>query len=876
MNKPITLGVLAHVDAGKTTLSEALLFSSGRTRRFGRVDHGDAYLDTFELEKARGITIFSKQATFSLPPYEVTLLDTPGHVDFSAEMERTLQVLDYAILVISGPDGVQGHTKTLWRLLDFYQIPTFIFVNKMDQSGTDRTKLLQHIKRELSEGCIQLGEENALEQVALTDEHLMDTYLDSGMIAPMLIREAIVTRKVFPVYFGAALRLEGVDKLMSGLSEWIKAPSYVEKFSARIFKITRDDQNNRLTHLKVTGGVLKVKEVFETGDVPEKVNQIRLYSGVKFESTSEVPAGTICTVTGLNHTKPGMVYGEDENITEPILEPVLSYQILLPEGDDPRVVIPKLRLIEEEFPELQFTWHEVHQEIIAQLMGEVQKEVLQTLAWERFGLKLEFGDGSIVYKETIDNIVEGVGHFEPLRHYAEVHVLLTPGEQGSGLVFESDVSEDLLSKNWQRLVLSHLAEKPHLGVLTGSPITDMKITLVAGRAHIKHTEGGDFREATFRAVRAGLMEAQSRVLEPYYAFTLELPERLIGRAMTDVEQRFGSCEIVNTDGKVATLKGTAPVATFRNYQMEVVAYSKGEGRLFMSFGGYGPCHNSDEVIQRIGYQPDADFENPTWSVFCTGGTGFAVPWYEVKQHMHVEGVLKVSKQEAFVGSNTTLTSTTTVLSLEEIDAIIQSTSFSNQGKKSDWKKSKPARQTYYETSHFVAKPVETLTEYLLVDGYNIIFAWPELKALSEHLLESARLKLLDLLSNYAVIKKCEVIVVFDAYRVAGRNASVERYHNIDVVFTGEAQTADHYIEKFAHQNRSKYRISVATSDGLSQMIIRGAGAGLMSARELLLQLESANNEIQIMLDNTKSTGTQITQTLLTSEQIEIIRRRMTK
>lgn len=846
--KKLVIGILAHVDAGKTTLSESMLYISGKTRKLGRVDNKDAYLDTYELERARGITIFSKQAIFDINKTQITLLDTPGHVDFSAEMERTLQVLDYAILVISGADGVQGHTKTLWRLLKLYKKPVFIFINKMDQEGTNKKQLLRELRQQLGDGCIEFentNSEESLEQLAMSNETMMEEYLNLGTIEITHIQQAIQKRKVFPCYFGSALKLDGVKELMEGIDKYGIIPSYGNEFGAKIFKITRDEQGNRLTHLRITGGSLKIRDILSDGDWEEKVNQIRIYSGEKFDTVSEVEAGTICAVIGLTKTKPGEGLGMENTSMAPILEPVLSYQIILPEGCDPRVIMPKLRQIEEEEPELHIIWDEQLQEIGAQLMGEVQIEILQNIIKTRFGVDVSFDAGRIVYKETIAERVEGVGHFEPLRHYSEVHLLLEPLEPGSGTLFDSNCSEDILSKSWQRLVLTHLEEKEHKGVLTGSPITDIKITLVSGRAHNKHTEGGDFREATYRAVRHGLKSAKSVLLEPYYSFRLELPEKMVGRAMTDIEKMCGVCELSQTDGEMAVLVGSAPVVTMRNYQKEVVAYTKGTGRLFYTLKGYEPCHNQEEVIDSIGYDSERDIGNPTGSVFCAHGTGYLVEWQDVKKYMHLESYLQPKeefKEKQVVNQNNYQEES--IISLEEIDKIINNTFYSNQGKKTEWKKKKTAHESYYAPVSPVNKLKETKEEYLLVDGYNIIYAWPDLNELVNENMDGARMKLLDILSNYQGVKKCKVIVVFDAYRVEGHQEEMTQYHNINMVFTKEAQTADQYIERFAHDNQKKYNIVVATSDGLQQIIIRGAGSSLLSARELWAEVEEVNKQLQ--------------------------------
>lgn len=859
--KKLVIGILAHVDAGKTTLSESMLYLSGKIRKMGRVDNKDAYLDTYELEKARGITIFSKQAMLEIADTSVTLLDTPGHVDFSAEMERTLQVLDYAILVISGADGIQGHTQTLWHLLNHYQIPTFLFINKMDQEGTDKKTLIQELKSRLNEGCIdfsQEGTDDFSEQIAVCEEALMEKYLEEGGLEITDIIKAIKNRQVFPCFFGSALRLEGVEEFMQGLVKYAQQPEYPETFGAKVFKINRDDQGNRLTYMKITGGSLKVRSALTNkparGTDPieflaeniweEKVTQIRLYSGSKFESVNEVGAGSICTVTGLTQTCPGEGLGTERTSGLPLLEPVLSYRILLPEGCDPRTMLPKLRQIEEEDPELNIIWNEVLQEIQVQIMGEVQIEILQSLIYERFGVQADFDAGRILYKETISNTVEGVGHFEPLRHYAEVHLLLEPGEAGSGMQFAADCSEDELEKNWQRLVLTHLQEKPHKGVLTGSQITDMKITLVAGRAHKKHTEGGDFREATYRAVRQGLKEAQSVLLEPYYEFRLELPKQMIGRAMTDIEKMYGTYEILESSEEFCVLIGSAPVITMRNYQKEVIAYTKGHGRLFCSLKGYEPCHNAEEVIASIGYDSERDTDSPTGSVFCSHGSGFLVSWDEVKQYMHLPSYLQLKREEKQESQTSQQISEKEEewIGLEEIDQIINKTFYANQGEKSVWKKRKTAVQSYYEPIRPTTLKNDNREKYLLIDGYNIIYSWPELKELADLNMDGAKVKLLDTLCNYQGIKKCEIIVVFDAYRVQGHYTELMDYHNIHVVYTKEAETADHYIEKFAHTHRDQYHVTVATSDGLEQIIIRGKGCHLLSARELKIEMEYVSQQ----------------------------------
>lgn len=852
--KKLIVGILAHVDAGKTTLSESLLYLSGKIRKLGRVDNRDAYLDTYELEKERGITIFSKQAVFELGGVEVTLLDTPGHVDFSAEMERTLQVLDYAVLVVSGADGVQGHTRTLWRLLEFYRIPAFIFVNKMDQNGTDKEKLMKEIKGQLGDGCVDFGgagTDDFYEDLAMCGENMMNDYLGTGQIEKAVIDKAIKERRTFPCFFGSALKLDGVGEFMNGFAEHTVLPRYPEKFGAKIFKISRDEQGNRLTYLKVTGGKLRVRDVLTNGAWEEKVNQIRVYSGQKFEAVGELEAGGVCAVTGLDKARPGEGLGIEKASGGPVLEPVLSYQIVLPEGCDPRAMLPKLRELEEEEPELHIVWDEQLCEIKAQLMGEVQLEILQSLIKSRFGVEVSFGSGRIVYKETIADAVEGVGHFEPLRHYAEVHLLLEPGEPGSGLQFCSECSEDVLGRSWQRIILTHLEEKVHKGVLTGSAITDMKLTLVSGRAHLKHTEGGDFREATYRAVRQGLKEARSVLLEPCYSFSLELPEKLVGKAMADIELMHGKCEISRTGGGTAVLVGSAPVAGMRNYQAEVAAYSKGYGRLSCTLSGYEPCQNAEEVIGSIGYDSERDTENPTGSVFCAHGAGFLVDWYEVKNYMHVESFFKEQGESEEGEAKLRTYTEERFISPEEVDKILKSASYANQGRKSVYKKQKAPPEIYYRPVGDPDGKKEVRDEYLLVDGYNIIFAWPELKELADLNMDGARMKLLDTLSSYRGIRKCQIIAVFDAYRVLGHREEALDFHNIHIIFTKEAQTADQYIERFAHDNQKKYAITVATSDGLQQIIVRGAGCSLLSARELKAEIERAEREIKQDYEDTQ-------------------------
>ena len=851
----ICIGLLAHVDAGKTTLSESMLYLSGRIRQQGRVDHGNAYLDTYELERARGITIFSKQAELVFGELEVTLLDTPGHVDFSAEMERTLRVLDYAILVINGADGVQGHTETLWKLLKQYRIPAFLFINKMDQNGTDAEKLLEELRVKLSGSCIRFGEaedsEEFLENVAMAEEQVLETYLEHGTIERGEISRLIWERKVFPCYFGSALKNIGVKEFLAGLECYAKERSYPEEFGAKVYKIARDPQGNRLTYLKVTGGVLKVRDLIRYQDVEEKVSQIRIYSGEKYDAVQEVRAGRVCAVTGLTKTYPGEGLGAEPPSEGPVLTPVLNYQLILPEGCDTHGMLLKLRQLEEEDPELHIVWNEELGEIHAQLMGEVQTEILQSMIRERFQTEVTFGPGNIVYKETIKRPAEGVGHFEPLRHYAEVHLLLEPGESGSGLVFASDCSEDVLDRNWQRLILTHLAEKEHRGVLTGSSITDMKITLVAGRAHLKHTEGGDFRQATYRAVRQGLKSTESVLLEPYYEFRMEIPAEFVGRALTDIQRMAGEFQTPDTEGDFAVITGSAPVSEMRDYQLEVTSYTKGRGRLFCTLKGYAPCHNAEEVIEQIGYDSEGDLDNPTGSVFCAHGAGFHVSWDQVPDHMHLEYVwtpeaekeksaIEAKKGQGSVQSGRVSSSFSR--SVEE-DKELEEIFLRTYGK---IERKRPIAERRVESPEERQKRIrkDQMEEYLLVDGYNVIFAWEDLKELAKVNIEGARNKLMDVLCNYQGFKKCNLILVFDAYKVQGQELGVQKYHNIYVVYTKEAETADQYIEKVVHEIGRKYHVTVATSDNVEQVVTLGQGGKLLSARELRTEVEEVQRQIR--------------------------------
>lgn len=852
----IVMGILAHVDAGKTTLSEGMLYLSGTVRKLGRVDHKDAFLDTYSLERDRGITIFSKQAVFSLGNRRINLLDTPGHVDFSAEMERTLQVLDYAVLVISGADGVQGHTETLWKLLKLYEIPTFIFINKMDQPGTDRESLLTELKERLDEGCIVFGKGKnveSLEEIAMTDEAVLDYFMEHETVRNEDICRLIRERKIFPCYFGSALKLDGVQELLAGFEEYMKPFDGKKEFGARVFKISRDDKGERLTFLKVTGGKLVVKMPINK---EEKINQIRIYSGAKYEAVNEVEAGGVCAVTGLSSSYIGQGLGVEKGTAAPFLEPVLTYQMILPEGADTTKVLRELKQLEEEEPLLNIVWNPALEEIHVQLMGEVQTEILKTMIAERFHLDVEFGTGKIVYKETIKSPVVGVGHYEPLRHYAEVHLKMEPLEAGSGLVFDTDCSEDVLDRNWQRLILTHLQEREHPGVLTGAPITDMKITIVAGRAHLKHTEGGDFRQATYRAVRQGLKSAESVLLEPWYSFVLEVPSEQVGRAMSDIGQMNGSFEGPEAEDKqgMVRLTGTAPASEMRDYQREVWAYTKGRGRITLTLKGYEPCHNAEEVIEEIGYDSERDVDNPTGSVFCAHGAGFLVKWDEVPEYMHIKedflaekpGIEQDEVMAVQMGNHCNYSGgySSSYDDDPELLTIMEREFGSKQEERdrySSYRKqtvSTPVRHTT------VIKENEPKKEYLLVDGYNIIFAWEELNELAKASIDAARNKLMDILSNYQGFIGCTLILVFDAYKVKGNQGEVQKYHNIYVVYTKEAETADQYIEKTTHEIGRKYKVTVATSDALEQVIVMGQGAYRISARDFYEEVERTEKQIR--------------------------------
>lgn len=885
--RKLVIGILAHVDAGKTTLAESLLYKTGSIRKLGRVDHKNAFLDTYELEKERGITIFSKQAVFSYKDLNITLLDTPGHVDFSAEMERTLQVLDYAILVISGSEGIQGHTETLWQMLSRYRIPTFIFINKMDLDGADRQELMMALKKSLSEGCVDFSSDQDtelfMENLAIFDEKILNHYIDYGIIDVKDIAGLIYGRRVFPCYYGSALKQNGIEEFLEGIRTYTLIKRYADSFGAKVYKIARDEQGNRLTFMKITGGSLKVKMAVsnrKAGDEghndladdeakeiwEEKVDQIRIYSGTRYETQDEVEAGDICAVTGLSKTYPGQGLGIEKDLDMEILKPVLNYQLILPEGYNAFRMLSQLREVEEEDPTLHIVWNERLEEIHIQLMGEVQIEILQNIIKERFGVEVGFGVGNILYKETILQPVVGVGHFEPLRHYAEVHLLMEPLAAGSGLVFESKCSEDVLDRSWQRLILTHLAEKEHIGVLTGSPITDIKITLIAGRAHLKHTVGGDFRQATYRAIRQGLKKTDCILLEPYYSFRLKVPSDNIGRAMNDIQNMKGNFEHPAINGDTAVLVGNVPVATISGYHLKVNAYTRGRGSLHCTLAGYQPCHNEEEVIARIGYDCELDPDNPTGSVFCSHGSGFIVDWDRVEEYMHIENSMK----ELFPAKASDKTRDTyTDADYDNVYNQESTRSRASRDKTDSWQEDKeleeiftrtfgPIKQSVIYTPSRLGYEKKTTTsqalpnnrpkqykkEYLLVDGYNIIFSWDELSELAKENMDAARYKLMDILSNYQGFTNSKVILVFDAYKVKGGVGSVQKYHNIDVVYTKEAETADQYIEKVTHEIAKDNRVAVATSDALEQIIILGKGAIRLSAGDLKEEILRVNDAIR--------------------------------
>lgn len=857
------MGILAHVDSGKTTLSEALLYQSGAIKKLGRVDHKNSFLDTFNLERDRGITIFSKQAEFETKNTRFTLLDTPGHIDFSAETERTLQVLDYAILVVSAASGIQSHTHTLWNLLSKYNVPVFIFVNKTDLDGADKSRVLEELKTKFSSGCVDFGEENKeefYENLALCHEKLLNEYYEKDCIDHNLITEYISRRKIFPCYFGSALKLDGTAEFLQGLDSYTKMPFYGDEFGAKVYKIS-EDKGQRLTHLKVTGGTLNVRDtvISPKNKEGEKINQIRIYNGDKFTVTDKAESGTVCAVTGITFAQSGDGLGCEKNSSMPILQPVLNYRLELPEGADPHKAFNNMKILEREDPQLKVVWNQRLSEIHIQLMGDIQLEVLQELIKERFDMSVAFSKGSIIYKETISDTVEGVGHFEPLRHYAEVHLILKPGKRNSGIVIKNECKEDVLDKNWQRLIITHLYEKTHLGVLTGSPITDIEIILASGKAHPKHTEGGDFRQATYRAVRQGLRQAKSVLLEPVYEFTLEIPTENTGRAITDIQRMSGTFDTPENTGEFTVIKGTAPVSEMGDYAREVVQYTHGKGKLACALKGYEPCHNSDEVIETLGYDCDGDTDNPCDSVFCSHGSGYNVKWDQVKSHMHLPSALskpKTAGESVAVNKDFSTAKYKGAKDLfaldKELMAIFEKTygpvknrngrenqnhfTFTESAEKKEYKKQSKGN---YDG-----------VEYLLVDGYNVIHSWDRLKKLAEDNLETARNVLVNILCNYQGYRKCNLIVVFDAYKVKGNVGEVEKQGNITIVYTKEAETADMYIEKASYKLAKTNKVRVVTSDALEQLIILEGGALRVSSAEFQYEVEQAENNIREIISKT--------------------------
>ncbi len=823
--KKTVIGILAHVDAGKTTLSESMLYLAGSIRKLGRVDHGNAFLDYNHQEKERGITIFSKQAMFEWKDVEITLIDTPGHVDFSSEMERTLQILDYAILVISSIDGVQNHTKTIWELLKYYQIPTFIFLNKIDILQTDIQNLIKELQNTIDDKCLDFTHfsKESLETIALNNETLLNEYLETQTLKHSSIQEAIYKRETFPCYFGSALKMEGVKEFLDSITSFIKEKNYSQEFKAKVYKITRDTQGQRLVHMKITGGSLKVKQQLHHYG---KVDQIRQYIGNKYQVLDEVYAGSVCAIQGLKNIQLGEGLGTENYMYQPLLEPYMNYHIILPQDCDKYTMIHNIKQLAEEDPNLHIQFSDENDDILIQLMGEIQIEILKKIIADRFHVDVEISQGNIIYKETIIQAVEGIGHYEPLRHYAEVHLLLEPGERGSGLHFSTQCSEDVLDKHWQNLILTHLKEKKHIGVLTGAAITDIKITLLTGKAHLKHTEGGDFREATYRAVRHGLKCTESILLEPYFQFRLEVPQEYLSRAIFDIENMKGHFTISTTLENIAVVEGQAPVRKMKNYQKEVVSYTKGQGKLYCSLSGYQQCEDQDEVVASMQYDSEKDIHNPTGSIFCSHGAGFYVKWNDVKEYMHIDSEWnKQSQQYQHVKYSTSLNEEQ---ELEDIFTRTYGTVKRRLSDSFDYKKELDSQ----------VKIVQPLPECLLVDGYNVIYSWPELKNLAKNHLDTARTRLIDILGNYQGYKQCLLIIVFDAYKVKGNLGTVEQLHNVHIVYTKEAQTADMYIEHVTHQLSQKYNVVVATSDALEQMIVIGRGARRMSSRELKLEVES--------------------------------------
>ena len=841
--KRLVIGILAHVDSGKTTLSEGLLYLSGEIMRQGRVDHGDSFLDTNEIERDRGITIFSKQAVLHTNNAEFTLLDTPGHVDFASETERTLAALDYAILVISGSDGVQSHTETLWRLLRRYNIPTFIFVNKTDLPSFDKKSVCSDLKKRLSDACLDFKNQDSdfFESAAMADDSLLEEYTETDNISCASLISAIAAGKIFPCFFGSALKNDGIGEFLKALDFYTQNKSYPDSFGAKIFKIADDDKGRRLAYMKITGGSLKVKTVLSNGTWSEKANEVRIYSGTKYQSVQEAFAGSICAVTGLTKAAAGEGLGFEKNSLPLICEPVFTYSVKITDGTDINEVLAVFRKLEQEETQLHIIWNEHLRKIDVQIMGEVQLEVLKRILAERFGISVEFEGGSIIYKETISDMAEGVGHYEPLRHYAEVHLLLESAPRGSGLTFSSRCSEDVLNKNWQRLILTHLKEKTHTGVLTGSPITDIKITLINGRAHQKHTEGGDFRQATYRAVRQGLMQANSILLEPYYDFSLEIPTESAGRAMTDLQQMGADFSAPLTDGEMSVITGSAPISAIREYHKEVISYTRGRGRLQCIFKGYEPCKNQEEIVSKIGYDCESDPENSADSVFCAHGSGFIVKWDKVFDYMHIPA-MKLHEEE-ITPHAAPRTSSAILAGDDELLRIFEQT-YGKIQRKLPQKLKTTKEKTSYKTK---VSPV--LPEYLLIDGYNIVFAWDELKKVAEKSLDDARILLISRICNYRAMRQNNVILVFDAYKVKGMQREIENIHGVSVVYTKEAETADAYIEKTSRELCKNYRVRVATSDNLEQMIIFGHGARRTSAGEFHTEVETAEQEMREFVKN---------------------------
>ncbi len=858
--KKSVIGILAHVDSGKTTLSEAILYTTGNIRKLGRVDHKDAFLDNFALEQQRGITIFSKQAEFTLNNNKYTLLDTPGHIDFSSEMERVLDVLDYAILVINASDGVQSHTETLWSLLEKKKIPTFIFVNKIDICNSSFEDIMNGLKEKISDRCVDFTNIDDInlwnENLATNDEALLEEFIDTSGISDITLSKAIKNRKVFPCYFGSALKLMGIDGFLNSMDKFILNKDYPKNFGAKVYKITRDNQNNRLTHIKVTGGSIKVRDTVSGTDKQgkewsEKITQIRVYSGAKYVTVDEAESGEVCVLVGLSQTVAGEGLGTEHTLTKVFLQPVLSYCVFSNDVDS-MTLLKYMRILEEEDPQLSVKWNEQLQDIHIGIMGEVQLEILKTIIFERFNINVEFDKGSIVYKETIANTVEGVGHFEPLRHYAEVHLILEPLKEGSGLVFDCSCSENELALNWQRLIMTHLYEKTYVGVLTGSPITDMKITISAAKVHLKHTEGGDLRQSTYRAVRQGLRQAKSVLLEPWYKFKLNIPSQNLGRALSDMQKLCAEFTPPTDVTEMVTITGEAPVVLMQEYYSEVINYTKGMGSLTYDFGGYRPCHNTEEVIAKINYNCDADIINTADSVFCANGAGFNVKWNEVHKYMHIESTLKPKNdiQDKYIPK--TYTKTAYATSFEEDKELMRIYEMAYGPIKRDINKAfKSIKKTEVSDTHTKVQSNMTGEEYLLVDGYNIIFAWEDLKKTARENLDFARQKLIDILCNYSAYRKNNLILVFDAYKLKGNIGSVEKINNISVVYTKEAETADMYIEKVTHKIGRKYRVRVATSDSLEQVIIFGNGALRISAQMFFEEVEQTRREIEEHILNLK-------------------------